>query len=197
VASDGGAGVIQDHVLPVVMIKDPLTWMSSMCVHRYGTVLEGGGGGAGAGVCGRLVGEKGGGGGVSVTVPYAKGRVRYDNWIDLWNTWYKDWMEVTSFPRIFVRYEDLIFHAEETIKTVCDCAGGEMKNEEFRYREDSAKGEGGPHKGGNGFVNAVMKYGNETFRDAVLTRAVDRDFFRKNIDYGLMRTFGYADIHED
>mmetsp|Transcript_61962 Transcript_61962/g.73440 ORF Transcript_61962/g.73440 Transcript_61962/m.73440 type:complete len:333 (-) Transcript_61962:3-1001(-) len=65
VASDGGAGVIQDHVLPVVMIKDPLTWMSSMCVHRYGTVLEGGGGGAGAGGSGGVgaavvgFGEKG------------------------------------------------------------------------------------------------------------------------------------------
>ena len=36
VAAARGEGVIQDDVLPVVIIKDPINWIHSMCKHRYG-----------------------------------------------------------------------------------------------------------------------------------------------------------------
>ncbi len=38
VANDGGEGVKQDNVLPVVIIKDPYHWMGSMCRHPYGAM---------------------------------------------------------------------------------------------------------------------------------------------------------------
>ena len=34
---DHGVKLPQERVLPVVMIKDPYTWMSSICRHKYYT----------------------------------------------------------------------------------------------------------------------------------------------------------------
>ena len=36
VAGVAGKGVIQDDVLPIVIIKDPVNWIHSMCKHPYG-----------------------------------------------------------------------------------------------------------------------------------------------------------------
>jgi len=187
VAKEGGDGVVQDDVLPVVMIKDPMTWMASMCDHRYQMKI--------AGQCPHLAKNKNEP--IGVTVTYSKGIVRHATLLDFWNDWYRDWMQISSYPRIVIRYEDLVFHAEEVIGKVCECAGGEMRDGPFRHRDDSAKGEGGSHKGGSGFLKAVIKYGNETFRDGVLSNTIDRSYFREHVDELLMTTFGYASLHED
>ena len=59
--------------------------------------------------------------------------VNYTSMVDLWNTWYGQWYNV-DFPRLMVRFEDLLFHAEETITKVCECGGGRMRTN-FRYME--------------------------------------------------------------
>ena len=59
--------------------------------------------------------------------------VNYTSMVDLWNTWYGQWYDM-EIPRLMVRFEDLLFHAEETITKVCECGGGKMQKK-FRYME--------------------------------------------------------------
>lgn len=140
----------------IVMIKDPITWMASMCRHSYEakwrhTLKH----------CPNLVpnehdkGRTPGEGAMKVKVKFATKHigdepipdktnrtfVDYDSLVHLWNEWYNQWLHATDFPRLMVRFEDLLFHAEETVSKVCACGGGTMRPK-FRYVEESAKGEG-------------------------------------------------------
>jgi hypothetical protein len=67
-------------------------------------------------------------------IPDNKNRtfVNYTSLVDMWNVWYKDWHDV-SFPRLMVRFEDLLFHAEDVVSQVCACGGGEDRSL-FAYR---------------------------------------------------------------
>ena len=142
------------------MVKDPITWMASMCRHPYEARWR-----HDPKHCPNLVpnrfdrGRKPGEGTMGIKVKFAtkhignepipdnknKTFIEYDSLVDLWNIWYNEWHNAT-FPRLIVRFEDLMFHAEETVFKVCTCGGGTMKDT-FRYCEDSAKGQGGPHAG--------------------------------------------------
>ena len=123
--------------------------------------------------------------------PKNKTFVTYDSLVDMWNTWYNQYLNAT-FPRLMVRFEDLIFHAEETISQICTCGGGTMKRQ-FRYVEDSAKGQGGPHQGSAGFLASLVTYGNKTLRmEGILTDRRDIEYAREHLDRSLMELFSYA-----
>ena len=135
-------GVEQTDFLPIVMIKDPITWMSSMCRHQYESRWI-----HSPKHCPNLVPNrydkrrKPGVGTIELKVKFAtkhignepipdsKNRtfVNYTSLVDMWNLWYKDWHAV-SFPRLMVRFEDLLFHAEDVVSQVCACGGGEDRS---------------------------------------------------------------------
>ena len=50
----------------------------------------------------------------------------YTSIVDMWREWNQAYVDV-DFPRLMVRYEDLLFNSQETTKEVCECAGGTMK----------------------------------------------------------------------
>lgn len=65
----------------------------------------------------------------------------------------------------------------------------------FRYVEESAKGERGPHAGSAGFLASLVTYGNSTLRmKGILTDAADVKYARGHLDKDLMEMFGYAPI---
>lgn len=198
--------VTQTDFLPIVMIKDPISWMSSMCRHPYEASWR-----HSPEHCPNLVpnkfdrGRKRGQGTMGVRVNFAtrhigdepipdpknKTYVEYDTLVDMWNTWYGEWHDV-KFPRLIVRFEDLLFHAEETVSQVCECGGGTMKPR-FRYIEDSAKGEGGPHAGSAGFLASLAMYGNKTLRMGIFKDG-DLEYARHHLDTELLQIFGYAPL---
>ncbi|KAK1737331.1 hypothetical protein QTG54_012198 [Skeletonema marinoi] len=206
-AKVGGAGTKQEDFLPIVMIKDPLTWMASMCRHSYEARWR-----HYPEHCPNLVAnrfDKGKEVGETIPVfvkfatqhigdepiPDPKNRtfIHYDSLLELWNRWYTEWT-AAEFPRLMVRFEDLLFHAEETISQICDCAGGQMRPR-FRYVEDSAKGDTGPHAGSAGFLASLVTYGNSTKRmKDILTDEADYEFAKENLDEKLMKDFGYAPL---
>ncbi len=208
-AAVGGKAVKdQRDFLPIVMIKDPVTWMASMCRHPYEARWR-----HMVAHCPNLVPNeydkrrKPGEGTMGIKVKFAtkhigdeplpdktnKTFIHYDSLVELWNEWYGEWRDV-DFPRLMVRFEDLLFHAEETISKICTCQGGTMMKH-FRYVEDSAKGQGGPHAGSAGFLASLVTYGNKTLRmDGILTDARDLKYAREKLDKELMSTFGYAHI---
>jgi hypothetical protein len=207
-AKIGGANVTQEHFLPIVMIKDPITWMASMCRHSYEARWP-----HMPNHCPNLVANKFDrtkkhGEIIPVRVKFAtkhigneplpdptnKTFIKYDSLVHFWNRWYTEWHAQADFPRLMVRFEDLLFHAEETITQICDCAGMTMRPR-FRYVEDSAKGDFGPHAGSAGFLASVVTYGNSTKRmKDILTDEADYKFAKENLDQTLMKEFGYAPL---
>ena len=142
-AKVGGHGVQQENFLPIVMIKDPITWMASMCRHPYEARWR-----HGPQHCPNLVpnrfdrGRKVGQGTMGIKVKFAtkhignepipdnknKTFVQYDSLLDLWNTWYHQWYNAT-FPRLMVRYvheicspcfQYLITHNDSIAQNVLD-----------------------------------------------------------------------------
>mmetsp|Transcript_5479 Transcript_5479/g.11926 ORF Transcript_5479/g.11926 Transcript_5479/m.11926 type:complete len:455 (+) Transcript_5479:106-1470(+) len=201
-------GVIQKDFLPVVMIKDPITWMASMCRHPYEARWR-----HTQKHCPNLVpnewdrGRNPGKGTMGIKVKFATKRIgdepipdkknktfiEYTSLIELWSVWYRDWYNA-NFPRLMVRFEDLLFHAEDTVSQVCACGGGTMKPR-FRYVEDSAKGQSGPHAGSAGFLASLITYGNSTLRmKGILTDERDVEYARQHLDQALSDLFGYAPI---
>lgn len=128
-----------------------------------------------------------------VTTKFAEGRTENsDSLAHLWNDWYKMYLEDAKYPRLFVRLEDLVFHAKETTTTICECIGGKMSTEyPFAYVLDSAKADSRGHDTSTGFVQAWIKYSKPQPPLGGFTR---RDFLAAeealNSDY--MEMFHYA-----
>lgn len=204
VAIIGGDGVVQDNTLPVVMVKDPYTWMASMCRHSYSAnwrhtrdhcpnLLPND---VDLGVFRNLYRTE-----TSKNEP-VKVRVRYkstnvtlhDSLVGLWNDWYGDYAAV-NYPRLIVRYEDMLLRPERVVKTVCDCVGGDfVQKGRFRMTEESAKGEMTAHRHSSGLLAAVKKYGDAETRRKEFKDERDLDYARAHLRQDLMKMFGYSYI---
>ena len=177
--------MIQKNFFPVVLIKDPYSWMESQCRHKYTTFW-----GHDDEHCPNLIRWR-----VTdedqpseVRVKFALTMKLYESLLDMWNKWYEEWNE-QEFPHITTRFEDLLFHGEEVTKVACDCVGG-IFTDDFKYVEDSAKPARGVHKGANGLVKAILQYGDPTKRLIGFTDR-DRIYASKTVDTELMNKFGY------
>lgn len=196
------ANVDANEILPAVTIRDPFVWMQSMCRHQYTAKWET----DSKRHCPNLVPNAED----RIEFKHLKDkdsvpvRVRYgdrdekifrnhDSLVHFYNDWYQEYIEV-DFPRIIVRFEDLVFFAKETTKAVCECAGGNL-NKRFRYIVDSAKkGEAahGPMSQRTGFVDSIIRYGTDKGRFKGFEQE-DLEFSRKHLNRDLMDFFGYPD----
>ena len=108
--------------------------------------------------------------------------------LHIWLDNYNNWLKINAYPRVFVRYEDLLFKPLPVIQKICDCAGGKYVGDRaFYFEDDSAKGEVGSHKGGSGMVKALLKYGSMEFRKNVI---------KDKGDYGYAKQVLSEDGHE-
>jgi hypothetical protein len=173
--------VKEDDVLPVVVIKDPYTWMSSMCRHSYSaswwhnqdthcpnlvpiTPYE----------IKNFSNNTNSSAASDAPVDTIPAKVHYPkespmNWrrhkslLHIWTAYYKEYVDAMGeFPFLMVRFEDLLFRTQDIIEEICDCAGGTLESD-FSYVTDSAK-KGGSHAGSSGFAASLSRYGNATLR---------------------------------
>lgn len=176
-------------VMPVVVVKDPFHWMVSNCRHEYFlwehdesncpnvTVM---------GENGVIIPN-------SFTVNFAKETRQFTSLVHFWNEWYGEYDEQTGlYPLVYIRFEDLVFHSEHVIRSLCDCIGGAapVEHPDFMFLEDSAKNYAKVHAGASGFVDAMLRYGNPDRRLEGWTRS-DYDYAIENLDEELMEKFGY------
>ena len=191
----------QTAVLPVVTTKDPYGWMGSMCRHPYAASWDH------RTHCPNLVanpedqrrgiwrGGPDGDGAVPVTVsfgPRQRNVTRHSSLAGLWNDWYGEYFDEVDFPRLIVRFEDIMLKPQEVVTKVCQCGGGEIKDTaNFVMVADSAKGKRGSHQGSSGLVDALKKYGNPETRVSGMTDA-DLAYARANLRSDLMDAFGYV-----
>jgi len=146
-ATKQAAAISKDDILPIVTIRHPYRWMQSMCKNPYAARWKH------AHVCPHLHidGEWN-----PVSVKYGAGVVNYTSLVHLWTDWYQEYLQA-SYPRIFVRMEDLIYFREATVQHICECAGGKM-TEIFFNVEDSAKADSPGHDVSMGWKAAWTKY---------------------------------------
>ena len=127
----------------------------------------------------------------------------YPSLLHLWNTYYHDWFKTNlnktstehtgtkndSFPRLIVRYEDLLYHTEEVITKVCNCGGGKIFEEsKFKSVFEASKE---PWKiPSNDLVSAAIRYGSLDIRNSVLT-VENEEFATRVIDRVLIDKFNY------
>mmetsp|Transcript_20997 Transcript_20997/g.29187 ORF Transcript_20997/g.29187 Transcript_20997/m.29187 type:complete len:200 (-) Transcript_20997:1183-1782(-) len=156
---------------------------------------------------GRVIGK-----GNPVRVGYKQQDVVHESLAHMWNEFYEPYLNSTNtkdhsknagttiatsegFNRIIVRYEDLVFYPEETIKSICNCYGGQFggKGGKFQYKINSAKfGESahGENEEKVGYVEAIIRYGNEKERINGISQT-DQEYATNTLRKDMMAYFGY------
>jgi len=69
---------------------------------------------------------------------FGKGYVDFDSVVDIWNLYYRGYIN-TDNPSVIVRYEDFLTQPEEAVRTIGDLMGVPVSN--FQQFTDAAKGD--------------------------------------------------------
>ena len=173
------------YVLPVMIVKDPLTWFKSMCRNAYAA---------------RFVHPPGCPSPLEAThgpVAWQPDRKYfYDSLAHLWSIWNRAYADLDPrVPRLVVRYEDLLFDAEATVGQICACAGSSLKPNGFAQTAGAAKG-GTGHGATNDREHALQMYGSAEKRIAGYEES-DVAFMRAHLDPALVDFFHYFLPGED
>ena len=127
---------------------------------------------------------------MKVTAKYAEFSRQHVSLVEFWNEWNLAYVQA-AFPRLMVRFEDIVFHPKQVTQMVCECAGGKIHPyTPFRYVVESAKKGSAHGTEKTSYVDALVKYGTEAGRYTGFTED-DLEYARKHLDPDLMRLFGY------
>ncbi|GAX20122.1 hypothetical protein FisN_17Lh074 [Fistulifera solaris] len=182
-----------EDIFPAVTVRDPFKWMQSMCRHKYAAHWH-----HDDAHCPSLIpnaadiakyhhlrSEET----IPVLVRYKEFDKHHTSMVDFWNTWYQEYVQA-PFPRLIVRFEDIIFHPVEVTKIACECAGGQLNDGKFRYQVESAKRGTAHGKQKTSYVDSLIQYGSEQGRYDGYS-AEDLKFAQQHLDPELMKLFGY------
>lgn len=175
--------VVKDDLLPVVTIRHPIAWMKSMCKNPYSAKWK-----HNHKNCPNL-GETGNW--HNVTVKYGAGTEEYQSLAHLYNDWYHGYTKHAVYPWIMIRMEDLVFHTKETIRRVCNCAGGQLvQSNHIEYTIESAKSDSPGHDTSTGLVEAWIKYSRPPDVSTEWSTS-DIAWSKAILDDELLNMFGY------
>lgn len=76
--------------------------------------------------------------GVSVFIRWGRWGRSWHSLAHVWNQWYREYYEA-DFPRLMIRFEDLLFHTKTVMNEIRECVGAQWKKPEFVYRTAPAK----------------------------------------------------------
>ncbi|GKY94940.1 hypothetical protein MPSEU_000458900 [Mayamaea pseudoterrestris] len=182
----------KEHVLPVVVVRDPYRWMASMCKINYNVHWE-----RSTKHCPNLV-----------PYPYFGNETQTPTWawmgmrwptlpnpeiydeglIGLWNEWNREYLNVET-PRLIVRFEDTLFHAEKVFQAVAECAGIVPATDKFERVVVSAKDEATQKS--SDMLSGLKKAGTPIGRTSQMI-VEDIQFAKAHLDPDLMEAFGYV-----
>jgi hypothetical protein len=173
-----------ENSFPMITIRDPYRWMRSMCKHIYGARWP-----HNLTACPHIYMDDYNRPS-PVRVKYKTTVVHHDSLPAMWNDWYNHYFE-QSFPRVFVRFEDLIFFGKNVTQTLCKCGGGVPRRPTFVHVKSSAKLGTAAH-GANktGLLDALIQFGSDEGRITGMTET-DLKWARKLLDPRLMEMFAY------
>jgi hypothetical protein len=127
---------------------------------------------------------------VSVTADQTQYRYteEYDSLADMWSTWHRGYLDA-DYPRLFVRFEDMLFHPEQVLDLVATQCVGLPIQKPFKYRLKPSKNHGTTAYPTN-FIMAINRYGTERGRfDGYAPE--DLKYAQKALDPELMGIFHY------
>ena len=182
--------VNQTEALPIVILRDPYFWMQSMCKQPYAAHWR-----KGPHRCPNLV---------PTPQDYQRWKniqnettfrvkvifdrddvVWWDSLIDLWVDYYRQYYEA-DYPRIMIRFEDLLWHAPKVLRAISECLGTTL-DKPFAYQTKAAKS----HGSGTDFWKALLKTGNVEKRLHGLT-VEDLEYSLQHMDTTLLEVFRYG-----
>ena len=125
---------------------------------------------------------------IPLWVRYKTLNTNHTSLVHMWKDWYQEYYEV-DFPRIMVRLEDLVYHPRLVLTEICGCVGGKLE-EELTLAEESAKsGERVHGTNRTGLVDAMVKHVHGNRTQGMTLD--DAAFARAVLDESLMHLFGY------
>jgi len=121
---------------------------------------------------------------------------KYDSFVHYWNEWNGAYLKAgTNYPRLIIRYEDLLVHLEETVTQICKCAGGEVITDKIQHLKDTAK-PGHKHKSQKGLAGSIMRYLRDEKRThpggEMFMTFDDLQYAKNGLDPDLMKSFHYT-----
>lgn len=108
----------------------------------------------------------------------------YASMADLWTAWYRSYLEA-DFPRLLIRFEDQLFHAEKVMQLISECSGLQLK-QPFTHLLRMSK----THGSYSSFISALYKYGRVHGRQLGLWKT-DLAHATQALDPQLMQIFQY------
>ena len=185
-------------ILPIVTIRDPFYWMQSMCRQPYGLKWH-----HQPQHCPNLVPNEYDYSlypfpGKNIPVRIAVGKEHTTKWnsmAHLWSDWNLQYFHATEFPKLMIRFEDLIFYPKQVMTQVCECAGGTIgkkkKGYKFSYILDSAKFGPGHGTTKTTLASAMIQYGQDEGRRKKGLTPDDIALAKDTLDPELMQFFHY------
>ena len=175
--------------LIVTMIKDPLTWIKSICHRRYGF---------------EFFDQKWFHKDCPKNIKLSALRYRierdlknttyYASLVHFWNEFYWKYVYIDTIldlqrdihiNRLIIRFEDILFNTMEVINNICHCAHGKFDKKVFDFSEERAKNIGRNRS------EALVAYSNPAFRYQGYTYD-DLVFFNNTLNHELLVMFGYS-----
>ena len=152
-----------DNVIPIVIIRDPFTWMESMCTSPYKAKWP-----HAASHCPNLVASADDaalfpndvtqGGRIPVALSAQKQRT-FPTLLDLWIEWYAEYL-TSDRPHLMVRFEDVLIRPDAVVDQVAECLALERRQNDFVYVVGPIKWDQKYVKKQSSMVSAIIKYGN-------------------------------------
>lgn len=105
----------------------------------------------------------------------------------MWSTWNREYVDA-DFPRLFVRFEDILFNAEQVMNIVADCAGLAVRRP-YRAMLKASK----DHGDSSDLLSAMIQYGTDSGRSRGLLLE-DIEYGKQVLDTDLMHLFNYSPL---
>ena len=172
------------------MVRDPYFWMQSMCKSPYQLHWKR------KKRCPNLVvveenDNHSPADNLTTTYQVNLFNLKFDSLVDYWSAYYLQYYNAT-FPRLIVRYEDMLWNPRAILEAIATCMGTSLEDKNYHYVSEEAKS----HGSGNGLVQAIRNSANLDLRKQSLTNQ-DMAYSRTHLDPVLMQTFRYRYIEED
>ena len=185
-----------EHVLPIIIVRNPMDWMRSMCHESYDAkfikrsrkdcphLLR-----PGSATVKNIVH-------VSAHQTGFKYTDYYDSLADMWTTWHQQYLN-NSAPRLLIRYEDMILYPQQLVQAIAECSGKPAKPE-FQYYTNEArhfvKDDSSKQPSGETMLNAMVKLGEWDFMYWTMAEP-SRSYALHALDPEILRLFHYPHLN--
>merc|ERR1712232_1168251 len=114
----------------------------------------------------------------------------WDSLVELWSEWYGEYLNA-DFPRLIVRFEDTLLHPKEVIAAAEKCAGAARRTENsFSYVAGSSKFDHGSRTANQNMVSIIIRTISKSRRTQGMTKD-DIKYANSHLSADLMKTFSY------